>query len=160
MKFLRTINKLITGDGLSLNFTRWKIGADTLTNDVDVLFPDGIISINSLSKAVISKFQSEHKAVLADYSVDLIAKYNLVDGDIFLGRDSNYLLFREGSLSIESDQLNIDCNDVNITVANSITVNGIELTFVADKMLINGAEIAVVGGDVNPTTHKIEISGQ
>lgn len=166
-KILRTINKLITGNGISLRYTLWKIENRKINRDVDVLFPDGLISINSNSKAEISDFGEKNNAKFVTYALDLISKYSLIDGDVFLGRDSNYILFRSGSinlktdtLTIDSNEINIDCNEININVTNSVTINNVALTFVGDKMLVNGKEVAVVGGDVNPSTNKISVSGQ
>lgn len=167
INILRDIKKLIINNGLSAKYNLWSIGDKNIERDVDVIFPDGLISINSSSKIQVTDFGERNRAKIVTYAADLINKYSIVDGDVFLGRDSNYLLFRNGSLSIQStnldiniNELNIDCEDININVTNAITINNVPLTFVGDKMLINGKEIAVVGGDINPSTNKISVSGQ
>lgn len=162
MNLLRKINKIsISAASLVFsNFTKWRLGNESIDTDVQMLFPDGIISINKDSKSWISKFQAKNYALFAGDYADLIKKYSLKDKDIFIGREDNYLLFRNGDLEIKTKNLNIDCDDINITVANKIKINDIELTFVAGKMLIGDKEIAVVGGSVDPESYLIETSGQ
>lgn len=160
MNFLRNIKKLTFKNILTATFSRWVIDGQSLDKDVDVLFPDGIIGINASAKCWISKFQVDNYALLVKDNSELIEKYSLVDGDVFIGRDGNYLLFRGGSLAIKTEELTIEADDLNITVVNGITVNGIPITFVGGKMLINAKEVAVVGGDINTTTNKITTSGQ
>lgn len=162
MNLLRKINKIsISAASLVLaNFTKWRLGNESIDTDVQMLFPDGIIAINSDSKSWISKFQAKNYALFASDYANLIKKYSLKDKDVFIGRENNYLLFRNGDLEIKSKTFNIACDDINITVANKIKINDIELTFIEGKMLIGGKEIAVVGGSVDPETHLINTSGQ
>ena len=160
MNFLRNVKKLTLKNILTATFARWSMDGKDLDAQVDVLFPDGMIAINSSAKCWISKFQVDNYALLVKDNYELIEKYSLVDGDVFIGRDSNYLLFRDGSLAVKTDQLNIDCKDINITVENAVTINGVELTVVGGKLLLNGVELAVVGGNINTTSNKITTSGQ
>lgn len=167
MNLLRTIKKIAINTTVIASFTKWRLGNQDSDADVDVLFPVGCVGIKSDAKAWISKFQANNYSFLVKDYQELIAKYSLVDNDLFYGDDENYILLRNGSMTIKSadinlncTNLNLTCDDIAITVANSITVNGIALTFVADKFLINGIEIAVVGGDISTVTNKITVSGQ
>ena len=61
---------------------------------------------------------------------------------------------------MKGDQFNLTYNNVNI-LANSIRFNtDVELTSIGWKLLLNGKEIAVVGGDIDTGTNKITGSGQ
>lgn len=158
--FLRPIKKIFLENGLVARFVRWEIEQDSIEDDVDVLFPDGIISINSKSNAWIVDFGAKNYSILTDYGKEIIELYSLKDEDLFIGRKENYFLFRDGNVNVKTKELNIDCDDINVNVANSITVNGVSLTFTGNKMLINGNKVAVVGGVANTTTGIIETSGQ
>jgi hypothetical protein len=160
MNILRTLKKITIAATVVASITKWRLGSSDLDEDIDVVFPVGCIGIKSDSKAWISKFQANNYALLVKNYSDLIAKYSLKDNDLFYGDDENYILFREGSVNIKSDQININCNDINITVANKIKINNVEITFVANKILINGKQVAVVGGDISTVTNKITTSGQ
>lgn len=162
MNILRRINKItITAASAVLsNFTKWRLIDESIDTEVQMLFPDGIIAINTDSKSWISKFQAKNYALFTSDYADLIKKYSLKDKDVFIGRENNYLLFRNGDLEIKTKNLKIDCDEANIIVANKIKINNVELTFVAGKMLIGGKEIAVVGGSVDSGTYLINNSGQ
>lgn len=157
--FLRAISQFIFKNGLTVKFVRWNLGKESLTETAKVLFPDGIIAINKDGKAWISQFQSDNFALLVDGAEKLITDYSLKDGDVFVGRNRNYLLFRNGDLKIKCATLEIDCNNIEI-LTNEININGVILTFVDGKILINSKEVAVVGGDISVLTSKITTSGQ
>jgi hypothetical protein len=159
INILRFIKNISLNGRYFVNFIKWKIDGESIEDKVPLLFPDGLISINSKSRSWISNFIMKRNAFLFDYQEELISKYSLKDGDTFLGRDGNYVLIRDGEMTIKTDKLNVETNDVDITVANAITINGISLTFSGNKVSIEGNEIAVVGGTTNaPAT--ITGSGQ
>lgn len=167
MNIFRNIKKLLINSTVFLKFSCWKIDGFDLDKEADVLFPDGLISINSSSKAIIQEVQSDLYAQLVNNGQEIIEKNSLKEGDIFSGRLENYLLFRDGNLKIKSktlevdcNQFNISCNSININVSNIVINNNINLSFVGDKISINGKEIAVLGGTVNLTTGIINNSGQ
>ena len=186
--FLRSIKKLNINNSVRGIFTRWKIQAKDYDETIPILFGDGLISINSQAKMNIGEYQAENYATLVSDGFDLVKKYSLKDGNVFLGRDENYLLMRGGDLdiktkdlnietndiSIEANNLDLNCQDINITCQDliltatslnitcpSITINGIVFAFTGGKLSINGKEVAVIGGDIDPViTNKIITSGQ
>lgn len=160
MNLLRDIQRITkTTSGVFSKYIKWSLGETKVEGNVRLIFSDGLIAF-SKNKVSVSKYQeATYAEVKGDYQ-ELIDKYNISEDDVFLGRDGNYILFRNGNIAIKTSRLNLECDDVDITITNAITVNGVALTFVADKMLINGKEVAVIGGDVNPLTNKIEVSGQ
>ena len=122
-------------------------------------FIDGIIGINSEESVMIGV----NEPTLYGFNVGQYEKlrkdYGLKDDDDFVGRNRNYILFRNGNLNMKGTTLKLEYNELQI-VANSINFNGISLTATGGKLFINGKEIAVVGGDINTTTNKITGSGQ
>lgn len=173
MNFLRTVKKLIINSNLNIKYNRWKIENEQIEDQVQVLFIDGMIAFDSSAKALISKVQADNYALMVKDGKGIIDKYSLKDKDIFLGRDENYLLFREGNLDFKSknivlncEQFNINCDALNIESPNinintdSIILNGVEITIVGNKVILNGKEIAVIGGQVNLTSGDIIVSGQ
>ncbi|MGK0468873.1 hypothetical protein [Clostridium sp.] len=165
---LRKVKKLIINGIVSINFASWKIGGKDVDIDAKMIFNDGFISINSSSRAIVHQMQANRYGFFVDSAEDLIKEYSLIDGDLFAGRKDNYFLFRGGNLKMKSkditldcDKLNISCNSIDINVTNTITINdNIILSFVGDKISINGKEIAVIGGAVNLTSGLINSSGQ
>jgi len=101
--------------------------------------------------------------ITLDKYAKLIKDYSLKDGDVFLGRNRNYLLFRNGNQSLKSGTLTVEANEVNV-VANKINFNGVELYSEGGKIKVKvGAtlkEMVVVGGTVNLSTGQIITSGQ
>lgn len=160
MNLLRSINKLSITSTVKAFFSRWKIEGKDLNTSVDVLFPIGCVGISSSAKTWISKFQADNYAFLVSNASAVIDKFQLQDGDYFYGKDENYLLVQDDNMTIKTKVLNLLVDNINITVSNNITVNGIVLTFNDNKMLINGKQIAVVGGDISTITNKITTSGQ
>lgn len=161
MNLLRQIKQIFINSGVVSNYLQWKLGTQEVVDKVPVLFQSGCIGINSKAKLWISKFQAKNYAfIVNDYS-DLITKYSLQDGDYFYGFEDNYIIFRSsGDIFIKTKDLNIESQNINITLTDKIIVNGINLAFSGSKFTINNKEIAVVGGDVNPSTNKITVSGQ
>lgn len=160
MKILRQIKKLIIKTYIYVLITKWQVDGKSVSEQAQVLFPDGFVGLSSQSKTIMSEFQAENYAQLVIDAKDLINAYGLKDGDAFFGRYMNYGLFRAGSLSMKGDQFTLTYNNVNI-LANSIRFNtDVELTSIGGKLLINGKEIAVVGGDIDTGTNKITGSGQ
>ena len=164
---LRTIKKLIIETTIAIRFATWKVEGTDVDNDAKVLFSDGLISINSQSKSMIHQLQADRYGFLVGDGEEIIKEHSLVDNDLFLGRIDNYLLFREGNLKLNCKELdltatdiNVNCDSININVANNITINGIVFSFVGNKVSIAGKEIAVIGGDVNLLSGKIIVSGQ
>ena len=171
--FLRSIKKLNINNSVRGIFTRWKIQAKDYDETIPILFGDGLISINSQAKMNIGDYQAENYATLVSDGFDLVKKYSLTDGDLFLGRDENYLLMRSGNLNLKTNNLDLNCQDINIDCQDlvinaaslnitcpSITINEIEFSFTGGKLSINGKEVAVVGGDISTITNKITVSGQ
>lgn len=122
-------------------------------------FIDGIIGINSDESVLIGV----NEPTLYGFNIGQYEKlrkdYGLADGDVFVGRNRNYMLFRAGNLRMKGATLTLEYNEVDI-VANEINFNGVKLTSVGGKIFINDKEIAVVGGDINTETNKITGSGQ
>lgn len=159
ISILRDVKKLIINATVAIKFVTFKLGDKGIESDSRILFPDGFISINSKSKALIQNIQETNYSFLVNDSEEIIKEYSLVDSDVFAGRIDNYLLFRGGNLDIKTKNLNITCDDINITVANNITINGIALSFSGGKVSIAGKEVAVVGGSTQ-TGGNIVSSGQ
>jgi hypothetical protein len=166
MNLLRSINKLKISNSVRAVFTRWKIEAKNFEDTIPVLFGDGLISINSSAKVNIQNYQAENYGTLLTDGFDLVKKYSLKDGDVFLGRDENYFLFRGGDLNLKTKNLDLNCQEINIECTNinitcpTITMNGVVFTFTGGKLSINGKEVAVIGGDISTITNKITTSGQ
>ena len=160
ISILRDIKKIIINATVAIKFVTFKIGDKSIESDSKILFPDGFISINSKSKALIQNIQETNYSFFVNDSYEIIKEYSLVDSDVFIGRIGNYILFSGGNFSLNSaninlsstninlncTNLNITCDDINITVANNITINGIALSFSGGKVSIAGNEVAVVGG--------------
>lgn len=159
ISILRDVKKLIINATVAIKFVTFKLGDKGIESDSRILFPDGFISINSKSKALIQNIQETNYSFLVNDSEEIIKEYSLVDSDVFAGRIGNYILFRGGNLDIKTKNLNITCDDINITVANNITINGIALSFSGGKVSIAGKEVAVVGGSTQ-TGGNIVSSGQ
>lgn len=130
----------------------WKVGNQNRTEQSPIYFIDGLIAINSDESMMIGVNQNEFYCFNVGEYQAIREKMGLKDKDVFIGRDGNYLLFRDGELSIKTKNLKIE--------AEKIIFNGVEITSIANKILLNGKEIAVVGGDINTTTNKITGSGQ
>lgn len=174
MKILRDIKQLIFKTSLFTKVREWGIDGTDIFSKPMVLFPDGIIGINSNSKVSVEEYQETNYAKFYSDYRSLLSKYALKDMDVFLGRDSNYILFRDGitklentSLEITSDSSLITSKVLDVVSETSIevttpilTLNGVGITVVAGKLFIGGKEVAVVGGDIDPTTNKITVSGQ
>lgn len=155
MSYIRKITKI---KDFIASCVLWNM-ANKRTEEVPLYFIDGIIGVNSGESVMIGVNEpSLYGFNIGQYEA-LRKTYALKDKDVFIGRDKNYILFRDGSQVIGTDLISVTCNEVDIT-ANKITFNGVELTVVANKLLINGKEIAVVGGDINTGTNKITGSGQ
>lgn len=188
MKILRDIKQLIFKTSLFTKVREWGIDGTDIFSKPMVLFPDGIIGINSNSKVSVEEYQETNYAKFYSDYRSLLSKYALKDMDVFLGRDSNYILFRDGitklentSLEITSDSSLLTSKELNVVSDSSLitskvldvvsetsievttpilTLNGVGITVVAGKLFIGGKEVAVVGGDIDPTTNKITVSGQ
>lgn len=161
MNILRTINNWVIKSGLvTSNFTKWKIEGKNETDDVQTLFPVGCIGLKKTAKLWISKFQANNYSFFVSDYADIIKKFNLKDGDYFYGKDNNYILVQDNDIKIKTANLNVDLDNLNITISGNIKINDIILSFSENKISINGKEIAVIGGDVNTTSGKIITSGQ
>lgn len=110
------------------------------------------MAFNSEESIMIGTNQETLYALNVSKNEKLRAKYGLKDKDVFLGRDGNYLLFRDGNLTINTGNINI--------TADKITFNGVDIKMSEGVLSVNDKPIAVVGGDVDPITNKITISGQ
>jgi len=158
INILRNVRKLIINATVAIRFVTFKIGKKIIESDSNILFPDGFVSVNSKSKALIHNIQEDNYGFFVNDAEEIIKKHSLVDQDIFAGRADNYLLFRDGNLDIKTKSLNIVCDDVNITT-NNITINGVALSFSNGKFSVTGKEVAVVGG-ATQTGGNIITSGQ
>lgn len=147
--FIRKITKI---KDFIASCVLWSIGDKNRNEQAPIYFIDGLISLNSSESILIGCNQPELFSFNIGQYEELRNKYQIKDNDIFLGRDSNYLLFRDANLTIQTEQLNIN--------ANKIVFNGVEITSLENIIYINEKAVAVVGGDINPTTNKIEVSGQ
>lgn len=129
------------------------------TEKAPLYFIDGIIGINSNESVLIGINEPTLYGLNIGQYERLREAYGLKDEDVFVGRNRNYMLFRNGNLRMKGTSISLEYNELNIT-ANSINFNGVALTSIDGKLLINGKEIAVVGGDINTGTNKITGSGQ
>lgn len=152
INILRDIKKLIINGTVAIKFITWKIEDTDVERKASVLFSDGVISINSKSKSFIHQVQADRYAFFVDDAEEIISKYSLVDGDLFIGRIDNYLLFRDNNLNIKCNKFILDCDEVNIE-ANDITINTTNLTKNATTININADVINEVA------TTSINITG-
>ena len=141
---------------LFLTINRAKLEEDQLDADTEIVYPDGIISVNPNAYAISYVDQYGvfvSNVVDVNNYVNLIKKYEIVNQDLFVGREENYIIFRTNlSLQIKNNSTILD--------TQTIIINGLEFTVNNGKFFINGKEVAVVGGDINPSTNKIINSGQ
>jgi len=149
MNLIRKINSI---KNFVASCTLWNVGGSKRTEQSPLYFMDGLIAVNSSESMLIGVNQQDFYAFNIGKYEALREKYGLKDQDIFIGRDSNYILFRDGNLLIESKEITINCT--------KIILNGVEITVSGNKISVGGKEIAVVGGDINAVTNKIETSGQ
>ena len=118
---------------------------------------------------------------------NVLLNYNNEATELFYGENTRILLEEEivtitnTSSTIELDasgNANINCNTLNITTAsgsasldsngnltisgNTFTIGGLILSVAGGKLLVNGKEVAVVGGTTvgNAATQTITVSGQ
>lgn len=141
---------------LFLTINRAKLEGEQLDADTEIVYPDGIISVNPNAYAVSHVDQYGvfvSNVVDVDNYVNLIKKHEIVNQDLFVGREENYIIFRTNlSLQIKNNNTILD--------TQTIVINGLQFTVNNGKFFINGKEVAVVGGDINPSTNKIINSGQ
>lgn len=156
MNFIRKIKKLIIGTVVKTYFPTYFIENQSVDISSDIYFIDGVIGINSSSKVLTGKSDATRYAFIIERYEDLIKELSLVDNDVLVGRSSNYLLFRDGKLSVVSSEIDV--------TADKITFNGVELYSDSGKIKIKVGdtlkEVVVVGGTVNTTTGEIITSGQ
>lgn len=160
MNLIRKIKKLVSGKLVNVKFMPYSATPDMQS---DVYFMDGIIGINSDASVIVGKSDATTYGMIISKAESTITKNGLKDGDVFVGRDRNYVLFRNGNQTIKSTIININANELQF-VGNKINFNGVELYSEGNKLKIKvGAElkeIAVVGGSVNISTGQIISSGQ
>lgn len=149
MSFIRNIDKIKDFIG---HCTLWNLGNRKRKEQAPFYFMDGLIAINSDESMYIGYNQPTLYAFNISEALELRSKYGIKDKDVFLGRDENYLLFRNGNLTIKTKDLIIN--------ADKIIFNGIEITVASDIISIAGKPVAVVGGDISTVTNKITTSGQ
>ena len=155
----RSIKKLAIKTTVVAHFTGWKIENKDIDNFSNVLFPSGIISINSSDKVMTYQVLDDKFGFILTDGSFYIKKYGLKDPDSFVGRDENYLLFRDGNLqqktkdyNLEAETVTIDANIVDIT-ANNITLNVGTLNLNADIINIDSDNINVT------VTNNITVNG-
>ena len=156
MNFIRKIDKI---KDFVASCTLWNLGISKRSEKSALYFMDGLIAINSKESMLIGENQPEFYAFNIGKYEEMRNKYAIKDNDIFLGRDENYLLFRDGKLSLKTNELNIDSTNINIT-CTTLNINGIAFAFTDGKLSINGKEVAVVGGEISTSTKTITTSGQ
>jgi len=144
-------------------FSTYQIGNDSVDLSSDIYFIDGLVGINSNASVLTGKSDATRYALIVDKNSRLIDTHGLTDGDVLVGRERNYILFRAGDQLIKSTEISVIANQINIT-ANKIVFNGIELFVEAGKLKIKVGselkEVVVVGGTADTTTGKIITSGQ
>jgi len=160
MNLLRTIKKITINSTVKALFSKWRIEGKDYDGTADVYFPIGCVGISSQGKSWINKFQADNNALLVSDAKTIIQQFNVKDGDYFYGDSTNYLLLQDGNINIKTKSLDINCESINITTTNNITINGVVFSFSANKISIGGKEVAVVGGDISTVTNKITTSGQ
>lgn len=147
--FIRKISKI---KDFIASCVLWNIGKNQRNEQAPIYFIDGLIAINSSSSMLIGENQPQLFSLNVGEYESLREKYQIKDNDVFIGRESNYLLFRDGNLIIETKSLNIN--------AEKLIFNGVEIKSTSGIIYISEKAVAVVGGDVNPLTNKIQVSGQ
>lgn len=157
----------------------WNLGERKRTEKAPFYFIDGLIAINSDESMYIGYNQPTLYALNVSENRALRVKYGIKDKDVFLGRDGNYLLFRDGNLTHKTKDLNIEAENVtynaqvlninantlnivanNINITGTLTLNGVPITVNSGIVSINAKPVAVVGGDISIATKKITTSGQ
>lgn len=163
MNYIRKIKKLIVSNLAKAYFSTYQIGNNSVDLSSDIYFIDGVVGINSESKILTSKSDAVRYAMIIDKYESIISNNDLKDKDVFVGRNSNYILFRNGNQTIKSSTVLVQANEIDV-IANKINFNGVELYSEAGKLKIKVGsllkEVAVVGGTVNLSTGQIITSGQ
>jgi hypothetical protein len=148
---------------LYLSFNRYKHEGSELDAESEVIYPDGLMSVNNHAYSLT--YRDEYGVLMSNIvNIDnstLIKKYKIENLDLFVGRDSNNIIFRTNLLlQIENKNTTISSLE-NISLnTGKFILNGIELNVIGGKLYINNKEIAVVGAESDATTHKIINSGQ
>lgn len=163
IKKLANINNIKLAK-LHLLFNKYKHEESELDVESEVIYTDGLISVNSDAYSVTYRDQYGvlmSKIVDIDNAPYLIKKYQLQKTDLFVGRDSNNIIFRDNLLlQIENKNTNISSSESISLSTEKFILNGIELNVIDGKLFINNKEIAVVGAESDSITHKIINSGQ
>ncbi len=158
------INKFLTDKILKISIDKYKLENEQLSIESEVVYPDGIISVNQNAYSITMKDEYGvfiSNIVDADNAINLINKYKIVDNELLVGREENYIIFRNNfSLQIKNNDTICESSNSFQISSNEIDFNGIKLTVANGKLLLNGKEISVVGGDIDPTSNKIINSGQ
>jgi hypothetical protein len=149
MSFIRKIDKI---KNFIASCVLWKLGDTNRMAKAPLYFIDGLIAINSSESMLIGENQPDLFALNIGEYQKLREQYQIKDNDVFVGRENNYLLFRDGVLTIKTTDLVIN--------ASKIIYNGLEINVTANIISINGKQVAVIGGDVDLLTGKITASGQ
>jgi hypothetical protein len=158
------ISKFLIDKTLKIFIDRYKIGKDQLSIESEVIYPDGIISVNQDAYSITMKDEYGvfiSNIVDCDNAINLINKYKILDQELLVGREENYIIFRKDfSLQIKNNTTTFECANTFKVVSPEINFNGIKLTILNGKLLLNGKEISVVGATIDPATNKIINSGQ
>lgn len=117
MKFFtiiyRTTTKLTQGtSGLIAKIQTYFYNKKTLSTDVNVLYQDGLYSINTNSKilAIENDFKNLYSLLYQDTeALKIIKSFGLQEKDIFLGREGVYILFKnnEKAMSLVGDTISL-----------------------------------------------------
>lgn len=135
MKFFtiiyRTTTKLTQGtSGLIAKIQTYFYNKKTLSTDVNVLYQDGLYSINTNSKilAIENDFKNLYSLLYQDTeALKIIKSFGLQEKDIFLGREGVYILFKnnEKEMSLIGGKIAIknDTTDLKTILTQNIAID-------------------------------------
>jgi hypothetical protein len=133
MNLIRYIKKLVAGKLVNVSFSPYSASPDLKS---DVYFMDGVIGINSDSSVIVGKSDADTYAMIVSKAQDVITKNGLKDGDVFIGRNKNFVLFRNGNQTIKSTIINIHANELQF-VGNKINFNYTYITSILNNSKTN-----------------------
>jgi hypothetical protein len=161
--FVRNLTKTKIGKTIQSIWNQWFVQGDKISKTGDMIFIDGLVSFDDEGKIAACKNDAQTITFPVSFAERIIKVMGIKSKDVFLGREGNYLFFRNGNLNIKTTSLTINANDININ-ANKIIFNGVNIYSIDGKLKIGNdeaqKEVAVIGGDVDPITNKIITSGQ
>lgn len=159
---IRNIIKLILGKQLFAQFVKWTIDGSAVMDTAKIFFIDGVTAFTSDADVLLGLIPGSNFGIIGSNAEDIIKLLNMQSGDVVLGRplDGNYILFRAGSSMAKGKELILSYDTFNLMASSFKFNSGMNITSEGGKLFINGKEIAVIGGTVDPTDNTIITSGQ